>query len=99
MSYVVMWCVYLYVRLEARWHWLVKRSNKIAVIRIIGTSHPYNVGQIRYAVKQYVPIAYIIVYKWQQTGSCCHRPSVRVGKMKGKVTDILWNGIYSVLAN
>lgn len=42
---------------------LVKRSNEIAVIRIIGTSRPYNVGQIRYAMEQYVPIAYIIVYK------------------------------------
>jgi len=42
---------------------LVMRSNEIAVIRIIGTSRPYNVGQIRYAVEQYVPMAYIIVYK------------------------------------
>jgi hypothetical protein len=42
---------------------LVKRSNQIAVIKIIGTSRSYNVGQIRYAVEQYVPIAYVIVYK------------------------------------
>ena len=39
------------------------KVQRIAVIRIIGTSRPYNVGQIRYAVEQYVPIAYIIVYK------------------------------------
>ena len=58
------------MRLEARvgtddyvFRKFVKRSNKIAVIRIIGTSRSYNVGQIRYAVEQYVPIAYIIVYK------------------------------------
>jgi hypothetical protein len=42
---------------------LLKRFSEIAVIIIIGTSRPYNVGQINYAVEQHVPIAYIIVYK------------------------------------
>jgi hypothetical protein len=96
-NYVVMWCVY--VRLghvgtdDYVFRKLVERSNEIAVIRIIGTSRPYNVAQIRYAVEQYVPMAYIIVYKWQRTGACCHRPSVHAGKMKVKVTDISvkWN--------
>lgn len=89
-------CVLRHVRTDdCVYRKLVKKSDKIAKIRIIGISRPYNVGQMCYVVKQYVPIAYKIVYKRQniQEGALCHRPSVRADKMKGIVTGISvkWN--------